>query len=209
MNKNVVKIAFGVDILNGFAHPLGGLYVPGGENVIAPANKIISHIHSLPNGLVFLAADSHPRNSKHFKINSGKWPVHCIKGSWDALFHENLLVPPNAKIFYKGINKDEDGYNPWEGKNKYGRTPLDVIYDIQGLDSVQIFFFGIATNFCVRAGVLTAYIFKRFEVYLVADACRAVENVTPPDPTEQEAIEEMRAAGAIITTTDEVINGTQ
>ena len=181
------------------------MYVPGGEKVITPANQIIFYVTSLPKGLVFLAADSHPRNSKHFKVNGGKWPVHCIKDTWDAFFHKGLCVPLGARIFYKGTGENEDGYDPWGGKNQYGQTPLDVIH---GIDSVEIYFFGLATNFCLMSGVLNACgiknLFGKFEkVCLVVDACRAVPDVSP---TEQEAIEKMEAAGAIMTTTREVIN---
>lgn len=60
---------------------------------------------------------------------------------------------------------------------------------------------GLATDYCVKATVLDALKHK-LETIVLIDACRAV-NVHPGDGDR--AILEMQKAGAIISTTQEII----
>ena len=60
----------------------------------------------------------------------------------------------------------------------------------------------LATDYCVKATALDA-VRKGFKTYLILDACRAV-NLNPGDGDR--AVEEMRNAGVIITTSTEAMN---
>ncbi len=188
---------FGVDLQNCFGHPKGGLYVKDGEEVVGPGNKLIA-FGVKNNFRIMFSRDWHPADSKHFD----KWPVHGVAGTWDAEFLEGLILPPESHFFFKGTRKYEDGYDPLEGRTAYGKgAGAELILLAQRIR--KIYFFGFTTDYCVKTGVITACKLG-YEVYVVIDACRAV-NVNPGD--EQKAIDEMRAAGAIITTTEEAING--
>ncbi len=186
---------FGIDLQNCFGHPNGGLYVKGGKEVVEPGNKLVAF--GLKNGFIIMfSRDWHPADSNHFN----KWPVHGVAGTWDADFLEGLLLPPGSHFFYKGTQKDDDGYDPLEGISFAGNTAKSILK----VSNIQkVYFWGIATDHCVKAGILTACKLG-YKVYIVIDACRAV-NANPGD--EQKAIDEMKAAGAIITTTEEIING--
>ncbi|MDP2933315.1 MAG: isochorismatase family protein [bacterium] len=191
---------FGVDAQVCFGHPNGGLYVPGGEEVVAPGNLLIQY--GLRNGyLIVLSCDWHPPDSDHFKP-VGQWPPHGIAGTRDAEFLDGLIVPKNAFIVRKGKKKEEDGYDPFDGQTDNGQAPEQIL----AANKVEaIFVWGIALEYCDKAAVLTACKLAKkhgWNVYLVVDACRAVN----PDDA-QKAINEMRTAGAIITTVEEVIHG--
>lgn len=197
---NLARCAiFGVDPQNCFGHPNGGLYVRGGEEVAGPGNKLI--FFSEENGcLIMFSADWHPPDSDHFKP-VGPWPPHGIANTWDSEFLAELKIPPSSVIVYKGTRKEEHGYDPFEGRTEYEESTEEVLC----LNEIKtLIFWGIATDYCVKAGVLTACRLKKYKVYVALDACRAV-NANPGD--EQKAIEEMKAAGAIMTTTNEILSG--
>lgn len=186
---------FGVDLQNCFGHPRGSLYVKGGEELVEPGNKLTAF--GVKKGyLIMFSRDWHPADSTHFD----KWPVHGVAGTWDAEFLKGLVLPPGSFVFYKGTQRDKDGYDPLEGKSFIGNTAKSIL---KVSNIRKIYFWGLATDYCVKAGVLTARKLG-YEVYVIIDACRSV-NANLGD--EQKAIDEMEAAGAIITTTEEVING--
>ena len=66
----------------------------------------------------------------------------------------------------------------------------------------ELYIGGLATDYCIKAACLDARKIG-YTVYLLTDACRAV-NLKPTD--EADALKEMRQAGVIFTTTDEVLN---
>jgi len=186
---------FVIDEQNGFGHPLGGLYVKGGEQVVEPTNYLVK-FGEKNKCLMLFSRDWHPGDSEHFK----KWPRHCEAGTWSSLFLFGLYIPHEAIMVYKGIEKTEDGYDPMFARTLVYRD-LDVERFLEEFGVKTIVFCGLATDYCVKAGVLTACL-QGFKVYVVADACQAV-NLNPGD--EQKAIEEMKNAGATIVTTEEVL----
>lgn len=208
MGKTVL---FGVDPQNDFGHPKGSLYCKGGYEIIG--GGILLTEYALNQRIpIFLSADLHPQDSEHFKP-IGPWPSHCVRGTWGAAFLSGILDFKNIhhfdgdfNYFFKGTQKNEDGYDPFEGKNTLGKSPDELLGDPT---ETTIIVWGLATNYCVRAFVLTARR-KGYRVYVVLDACRAVPTPDNPPPdfvTEQQAIEEMKATGAIMTTVEEVLNG--
>jgi len=199
---------FGVDPQNCFGHPKGGLYVPGGEKIIKPGNKLIAFGKKYGFIMMF-SADWHLPNSTHFKP-VGPWPPHGIAGTWDAEFLSGLGIPSdpysNAPfVFFKGTGENENGYDPFEGHGIGGSDSPENMLDEYKIK--VLIFWGLTTDWGVKTGVFTACRLAPkygWKVYVAIDACRAV-NANPGD--EQKAIDEMRAAGAIITTTEEIING--
>lgn len=184
------KALLAVDIQNDFC-PGGALPVPDGDVVVEPANRLISFAED--NGWLVLASrDWHPRNTSHFE----QWPVHCVQDTKGAEFHPALRID-GARIISKGMKPDEDAYSPFDGFTEEGE-PLESVLRREGVS--ELYVFGLATDYCVKAAVLDAT-HKGFKTFLVVDACRAV-NVNPGDG--EKAIAEMQSAGATIITAEEV-----
>lgn len=196
MKKKVLLI---VDVQNDFC-PGGALPVPNGDEVIEPINEM-SRFANKRDGdewRIFASKDWHPKKTAHFKT----WPVHCIKCTFGAELHQNLERLYINFIIFKGTEPDEDGYSPFDGDiltNTYAYQSLDKV--LKSYATEEIYICGLATDYCVKAAALDAR--KRgYKTYLLLDACRAV-NLNPGD--EEKAIQEMKDAGVIITTTEEVL----
>jgi nicotinamidase/pyrazinamidase len=170
-----------VDVQNDFC-PGGALAVERGDEVVAPLNRLIGEF--LERGEpVYKSRDWHPTRTKHFADFGGTWPVHCVRGTRGAEFHEDLLDDPRVRVVSKGLG-DEDSYSAFDG------TTLAEELRRQGVREVWVG--GLATDYCVKNTVLDA-LREGFRVRALSDAMRAV-NLKPDDG--QRAIEEMRAAGA-------------
>lgn len=192
---------FGVDPQNDFGHPNGSLYCKNGFKVVGGGMILTEHFY-LRGGRIMFSADVHPPDSDHFK----SWPPHCIRGTWGARFLSGVTVPHGAPIFRKGTEKHEHGYDPFEGKDSHGQNPEQVMGDP---DKTTVIAWGIATNYCVRSFVLTARK-KGYKIYVALDACAPVPTPDNPPPnfiTEEQAIEDMKAAGTIMMTIEEVVSG--
>lgn len=190
----------GVDPQNDFCFG-GALAVAKGDEVVDPLNRIMDFADKFRmigfadkfKWLILLSRDWHPENSDHFK----KWGVHCVQYSHGAQFHPRLKIPKRAYIINKGTGISEDGYSPFSG-TIYDRPMEEFIW---AANSQKIYIGGLATDYCVKAAALDARE-RGYAVYLLTDACRAV-NLNPGD--EEKALHEMRDAGVIFTTTEEVI----
>lgn len=173
-----------VDVQNDFC-PGGSLAVADGTAVVPPLNKLMKEF--LDRGdPVFKTRDWHPAKTKHFKDYGGAWPVHCVQNTPGAEFHHDLIDDPRIAIVAKGIDESADGYSGFDGTN------LAKILREQGVAEVWVG--GLATDYCVKETVLDA-LRAGFDVKALADAMLPV-NKKPGDG--EQAIEEMRAAGAEI-----------
>lgn len=174
-----------VDVQNDFC-PGGTLAVAHGDEVVPPLNKLIDEF--LTQGApVYKTRDWHPPTTKHFTKFGGTWPIHCVQNTKGAEFHPELKDDPRIKIISKGLG-DSDCYSGFD------ETDLAEQLRRQGVKEVLIG--GLATDYCVKNTVLDA-VKEGFQVKALEDAMRPVE-LTPGDG--QRAIEEMRAAGAEVTT---------
>ncbi|HNR31845.1 MAG TPA: nicotinamidase [Candidatus Hydrogenedentes bacterium] len=169
-----------VDVQNDFC-PGGALPVTDGHLVVAAINHIIPKFHR-----AVYSRDWHPRDHCSFHeppdYRDGSWPEHCVEDSPGAEFHGDLIVPMDALVVSKGMNRDKEAYSAFDGEP-------DLVEKLQGWGIQRLFVTGLATDYCVRATALDA-LGHGFDTYLVADGCRGVAR-----ETEEAAIEEMRAAG--------------
>jgi len=185
-----------VDVQNDFCQK-GTLVVPKGDGVVTPLNKVIARARE--NGWPIIASrDWHPRISSHFKPFGGLWPIHCVQNSPGAEFHPKLDLKKDCFVVSKGIRFGEQGYSAFDGTLQDG-TLLGTFLKQIGVN--QIIIGGLATDYCVKATVLDA-VKHKLKTTVLIDACRAI-NIKPEDG--QNAIKEMGAAGAIISTTQEVL----
>ena len=188
-----------VDVQNDFC-PGGTLAVVDGDRVAAPLARLAARFAAagLP---VFASRDWHPSDTAHFKAAGGPWPAHCVRDTPGAELHPDLVLPPEAVLLSKGVDPQADGYSAFEARDETGRDLADLLA-AAGVDQVCVG--GLATDYCVRATVLAA-LARGLRVSLLTDAVAGV-NVQPGDA--QRAVREMVAAGAQLTTTDQVtVNG--
>jgi len=184
MSNEKKKALIVVDVQNDFC-PGGSLAVANADEVVAPLNELMKKF--LDRGEpVFKTRDWHPAKTKHFADHGGIWPVHCVQNTAGAEFHPGLLDDPRITIISKGIDESADGYSGFDGTN--------LARDLLDQEVEEVWVGGLATDYCVKHTVLDA-LGQGFEVKALADAMRAV-NVNPTDGDQ--AIEEMRAAGAEI-----------
>ena len=186
-----------VDPQNDFC-PGGSLAVKDGDKVVEPLNKMAREFDK-NHWPTFYSRCWHLEYTRHFAKYGGRWPVHGIMGTKGAQFHPDLWIPKGAYILNKGVDPSTDAYSAFEGR-AFACTFDELL---RQLKVNELYIGGLATDYCVKNSVLDAlkkdYLKK---VYLLTDACRAVD-LNPGDGDR--AIEEMRGAGAILTTTDEVL----
>ena len=182
-----------VDVQNDFC-PGGALAVPEGDRVVAPLRKLAARFGAL--GLpVYASRDWHPADSRHFKDQGGTWPVHCVQGSEGACLREDLQLPSSVMIVSKGQARHDDGYSAIAG-DVAGRGSL--LADLNARRVNHLYVGGLATDYCVKHSVLDA-LRQGIDVTVLTDAIRAVD-VSPGDGAR--ALEEMKAAGAKLATSD-------
>lgn len=187
MKTNPKQALIVVDVQNDFC-PGGALAVREGDQVIAPLNGLIDQF--LERGApVYKSRDWHPAQTKHFQAHGGTWPVHCVQNTKGAEFHPELRDDPRINVISKGLG-DKDCYSAFD--------ETDLASQLHNQNVEEVVVGGLATDYCVKNTVLDA-LKNGFEVKAVKNAMRAVD-VHPGDGDR--AIEEMRAAGAKIVSTD-------
>jgi nicotinamidase/pyrazinamidase len=165
--------------------PGGALAVPGGDRIIPIINDAIRLFHSRKIPIIAIR-DWHPPNHMSFKEQGGPWPIHCVQMSQGAQFHPELVLPPGTVVVSKATDPKREAYSAFEGTTLEDR--------LRELEAERLFITGLATDYCVRQTVLDA---RRlgFQVVVLEDAVRGIDAV-PGDSAR--ALEEMRAAGAVI-----------
>ncbi len=166
-----------VDVQNDFAHPEGGLYVRGGEEIIPAVNDEVRATQS-SGGLVIYTQDWHPETTPHFAKDGGIWPTHCVQGTWGARFHDDLDVV--GAIVRKGTG-GEDGYSgftvqhPVNGETR--TTGLDDLLKERAIQKLVVV--GLALDVCVKDTVLEARSLG-YQVTVLSEGTRPV-NLSPGD----------------------------
>ncbi len=181
-----------VDVQNDFADPRGGLYVPGGDEVVAVANDAIRRATDA-HALVVLTQDWHPPSTPHFAKDGGIWPVHCVADTWGAQLVMGL--EPAGPVIRKGVG-GEDGYSGFAVRDprtgSESETGLADLLREHGVERVVIV--GLATDYCVKETALNA-IREGFATTVLENGVRAVDQ-QPGDGAR--ALDELARAGASI-----------
>jgi len=234
MNKPEVYdkvMAINVDVQNDFC-PGGKLGVTEGNLVVPILNKVNRWVRKNEGHVVF-TGDWHPKGSKHFKEQGGPWDEHCIQYTAGAAFPDELELLRFDTVAYKGTGMEDDGYSGWQAGlthdsplyavntgriSGYAESVKEAVEEEANVYGVKrkriaLLIGGLATDYCVKATVLDAL--KRDDqlkersgsqigVFVLSDAIRAVD-IEPGDGNK--AIKEMKAAGAIFVTSQEVLDG--
>jgi nicotinamidase/pyrazinamidase len=188
-----------VDTQFDFMDPAGKLYVPHAEDIIPNLVHLMAYARerTIP---IISSADAHAPDDPEFKI----WPPHCVAGSdgqkriKETTLPGVLTIPMHSAPFVAPeewppqIILEKDVYETSANPN------FDRI--LEALGAKRYVVFGVATEYCVRADVLSLR--KRNKpVDLVVNAIKAITA-----DGGRKAIDEMVAAGAELVTTADVCN---
>jgi nicotinamidase/pyrazinamidase len=176
-----------IDFQNDFT-PGGPLAVGGGDEIAEPIKRLAGEFD-----VIVATRDWHPPDHSSFQEQGGPWPVHCVRGTPGAEFHPAMSGIDLDAVVDVGQGREDQGYSGFE------RSNLAEILRARGV--AEVFVCGLATDYCVRASAIDACK-GGFDVTVVEDAIRPVE-VEPGDG--ERALDDMRAAGARVTTSDEVL----
>ena len=198
-----------IDLQNDFCAG-GALAVPGGDEVVPIANALMTRFSR-----VVATQDRHPAAHLSFASNHpGKtvyeqitldglpqvlWPDHCVVDTQGAAFHPSLRSEGVHHVVAKGTDPRIDSYSGFFDNGHRKQTELDAYLREAGVTSLYLM--GLATDYCVRWTVLDA-IRLGYRAHLIEDGCRGV-GLTPE--AVPEALRELREAGAIFTTSAELL----
>lgn len=189
-----------VDVQNDFC-PGGLLAVANGDEVVAPLNRLIAYART-HGWLIVASRDWHPQHTVHFtqdRKDEAGWPVHCVRETAGAEFHPDLDLNDDTIIITKGTDPtDEGGYSAFDGTSPDGRS-LGEIMRGEGITAVYVG--GLATDHCVKATALDAITDRN--TYLLLDAVQAVDL---NDDDGGRAVEDMQAAGVVLTSVEELLS---
>jgi nicotinamidase/pyrazinamidase len=182
-------------------------FLPGGALGIAKADEIIPVINALIPTFdhVIATQDWHPPHhisfaSTHHKkvgerifidgIEQILWPDHCIQHTKGAELSSLLKTESIAKVFHKGTDPKIDSYSAFFDNARRRHTGLESYLRKNHL--TDLFFVGLATDYCVLYSVLDA-LELGFNVTVIAAGCRPV-NLKEGDG--ERALQIMRSKGA-------------
>lgn len=182
LNPGKTDVLLIVDVQNDFC-PGGALAVPGGDEVVAPINRLAERFRHVvltqdwhPAGHLSFAS-SHPGKAPMETVTAAYgpqvlWPDHCVQGTEGAAFRADLRVPNAQLVLRKGYDREIDSYSAFYENDHVTATGLAGYLRERGLN--RVFVCGLAFDFCVRYSAEDA---RRagFEVIVIEDACRGID----------------------------------
>lgn len=188
-----------VDVQNGFI--TGNLAVLGADKIIPLINQLARQFHH-----VILTQDYHPANHISFFDNHvdkqpfesiclpyGEqilWPRHCVQGTADADFHQDLDIAHAELIIRKGYQQAVDSYSAFvEADGTY--TGLAGYLRQRGIDTLYLV--GVATDYCVAWTAMDA-VKLGFDCTVIQEATAAIDK----DGSLQVAMRQMQHLGVKI-----------
>ena len=182
--------------------PGGALAVPGGDEIVAGINALMTQFPA-----VILTQDWHPAGHSSFaSAHPGKvpfetvemsygaqvlWPDHCVQGSDGAAFHKDLDTARADLILCKGYHPYIDSYSAFFENDRETPTGLHGYLQTRGLTDLT--FVGLATDFCVNYSAVDAA-WHGYRATVRRDLCRAIDL----DGSGAAAEAGMRAAGVTL-----------
>ncbi|XP_066596737.1 uncharacterized protein [Prorops nasuta] len=97
------------------------------------------------------------------------WPKHCIKDTWGAQLHKDLLVLPGSEKVLKGENAGQEAYSAFLDTGNNKATNINDILIKSKVTNVYIC--GVAYDVCVKETSLDALKFG-YRVAVIDDCCR-------------------------------------
>ena len=192
---------FDVDTQRDFMSPTGALYVPGARTVSGSIRRLVAHAGA--RGIrLFSSVDAHAVDDGEF----GQFPLHCVVGTPGqekipaTLLDDRVAVRTAPLLSDAAISLVLRRRQIILEKQHYDVfTNPNTVAILRASGATGFVVFGVATDICVRAAAL-GLLDRGFGVDVVTDATRGIT----PDGT-QAALDEMRAAGARLRTTAQII----
>jgi nicotinamidase/pyrazinamidase len=177
-----------VDMQNDFM-PSGALAVKGGDEIVAPINRLAEIFHSR-DALVVMTQDWHPPHHLSFASTHGMrpyapyesegigpvlWPDHCIQETRGANFHPEIQATLAKAIIRKGYHVEVDSYSTFIENDKKTYTGLSGYLNALGKE--RVFLCGLALDYCVYHSAVDGRDLG-FDVVVPIDLTRAIDS--PP-----------------------------
>ncbi len=189
-----------IDTQFDFMNPRGNLYVPDAEDIIDNIRKLFGYAeeHKIQ---ILSSIDAHTVDDPEFRI----FPAHCIKDTAgnqkinESTCDDNIVIENREqKITESIVNHDQiivesQTFDIFES--------INTEQIVNALDSCNYVVFGVATDYCVKAAVL-GLLKRGYNVSLVMDATKAITK-----GGGKKSLNEMEGAGAVFTTTENIIEG--
>ena len=171
-----------IDVQNGFM-PGGTLPVLDGDKVVPIINRLAPAFRHVvitqdwhTKGHISFAS-SHPGKQPFESVDLAYgtqvlWPDHCIQGTPDADLHKDLKIPHAELIIRKGYRPHVDSYSAFLEAD--GKTPTGLAGYLNERGLKNVYFVGLATDFCVAWSALDA---RRagFAASIIEDATRSID----------------------------------
>lgn len=178
MARTLIVVDLQVDFCPG-----GNLGVDGGDQIIAPINRLMADFET-----VILTQDWHPQGHSSFasthpgaqpftliQMEYGPqvlWPDHCVIDTPGAKFHPDLDRSRAHAVIRKGFRPSIDSYSAFY-ENDY-KTPTGLAGYLRERDLDDLYFVGLAYDFCVSWSAIDAARLG-FRVNVIEEATRAID----------------------------------
>ncbi len=195
-----------IDLQNDFM-PGGALAVPGGDEVVATANRMVRRFEHVVATQDWHPADHHSFASQHPGKSPGDiieldglpqtlWPDHCVQETAGADLHRGLDISRVEAFIQKGSDCLLDSYSAFFDNAHRRETGLHEHLKSAGVD--EVYLMGLATDYCVRFSALDA-VGLGLRTHVIRDGCRGIE--LEPGAISR-AWKEMAAAGIDVASED-------
>ena len=189
-----------IDTQFDFMNPRGNLYVPDAEDIIDNIKKLFDYAkeHKIK---ILSSTDAHVVDDPEFNL----FPAHCVKGTPGnqkieaSTCNDNITIENREQEITESIMNHDQIIVESQTFDIFESTNTDKI--VKKLDVQNFVVFGVATDYCVKAAVL-GLLKRGYNVSLVTDATTAITI-----KGEEQSLNEMKDAGAVYTTTKDVIAG--
>ena len=172
-NKNLQthRAVIVVDVQNDFCND-GALAVADADSIMPLVNQAIRQAEQ-QGDLILLSRDWHPANHTSFQENGGRWPTHCVAGTWGAKFHVQLYQPASARLVNKALEPEVEVYSALQGVLQHDASQSVAEYLRQNAVG-QVLVMGLALDYCVKHTCLDL-VQAGFEVSILGAATRAID----------------------------------
>ena len=193
------KIIFvDIDTQFDFMNPRGNLYVPGAEDIVDNIKKLFNYAkeHKIK---ILSSTDAHTVDDPEFKL----FPSHCIKGTPGnqkieaSTCNDNIIIENIEQEITESMMDHEQIIVESQTFDIFESINTNEIVNM--LDACNYVVFGVATDYCVKAAVL-GLLKRGYNVSLVTDATKTITK-----EGEEKSLNEMKDAGAVFSTTKEVV----
>jgi len=189
-----------VDTQADFMLPGGKLYVPEAEKLLPTLQRLRDFAvqQSIP---VLSSVDAHSTNDAEFR----DWPPHCIRQTPGQLKAPESLFPNYLVVPRERSAPVSDAELSRYGQLIVEKDQLDLFSNPQAedlisrLDAAEYVVYGVATEYCVRMAALGLRQRGRC-VLLLTDAIHGIDAAGIAT-----TLQELKDAGAVLTTTQEVL----